>query len=270
MRPGMIALTVVVALLGGCSMDPGLITTVPTEDIPRIQSGMTLEDLRGELQGKTYWQYLASHGGDSRARFMASVERTPTHEITITRDGDSVVCVSARVIQPEILFILVNDRLVQMRPGSGPVRRPLLERLLQKDSLTTHELVDYVKTTTERRNRLREKYAEPPPIPFFLVPRMTSDERARERRRAALLEKYDPFQVRIGMSPEEVQEVLGDEVSRLVRESDREVVRFYGEPLSESEAFWPFVAVTFEDELVIAVLSQCALLGETRRRTYPE
>ena len=199
------------------------------------------------------------------------------HQFTVTRAAQTVRCVSAPVSKDRWSFYLVfvEDRLANIveRPqihfeivvvdGRRMGRRTVkldddVESVLHAPELSSGEAMEIAGERARHSRETQERYSEPLPIPLFLWelgealngPRL---EQEKDKHRK-LLKQFDPLKVELGMSPDQVAETFTSKCvgERRVGES---VIRFYGEAGEVSTIRDPWVAVRFEDDLVIAIYS---------------
>jgi hypothetical protein len=265
-RP-LVALAQITALVG-CAPNPCFVTDVPVEDVPQVNIGCTLDELRDSLQGTGYWQYRSLRFGTSEARFRASIEKPLTHKFTVYRSEDVVLCVGAKVIDPPFTFVFVNDRLVRVHPTQrifiDPENLPeTANQLLRSKSMPTEEYVRFVKDKTEERNRFLAAHSEPPPVGAIMW--LTSGRTHRELKEFEdLRAKYDGLNLTLGMSSPQVQELFGAPiVAQAVDTGERICV--YGEgPVGRSRRNW-FVAVKYVGDRCVAVYTKPHVPSQQRR-----
>ena len=261
--------TILTAALCGCFYrGTTVITTVPLEDIPTIEPGITLSGLADLLADKTFYRYRAAQSGHKQDAFMASLEPPLTHQFTLFRDDNAVLCATSTVIQPSFCFVFRNDRLEKIlrrsfgRRNRDPVQ--LLERVLEAEGLSTEAFVAIVTDQIELNARY-QRAMEPVPLPFFFPMLFAAQLRPDQLRHAELQAKYNPLKIQLGMSSLQVQELLGTPVI-ISTISEHEVVRVYGKDAVTEGLPDALVSVTYEDDRAIAIHSH-AFLDPSLRRT---
>ena len=174
----------------------------------------------------------------------------------------SVLCVSGHIIQPRFYFVFANGELTKIllassvgHDSSNPERT--VQRILRAESISRQELPGLVKHDTEERNRYRAALEEPNPV-LLLFPRMTRRDKAANLRTAELQAKYDPLQLRLGMTSSEVEKIVGSSVVSDL-ESQAEVVRVFGEEPVRELLPDSFLSVTYREDKCVAIYSHSFL-----------
>ncbi len=267
--------------------------TIPNHHLPDVKLGVTLDELRETLRNSTHWQYYVRMGiASDDIRYAASLEDDPlSHAFTIERGGSKLLCVRCVVIVVPVYFLFRDgllDKIVEYPPPEyGMVHsenlrarvkewmpvdpQELPRRLLDGPGLSTDEFRTQIKHRSESAltAKLRGmRYMEANPAlevastlsgilsNLMLRRSPTAQWRSGYRQYVKLEKKYNGFRVRLGMTQEMVDEILGPPRHSTI-ETDGTIVREYaGDPVKDYGWEAPVVVVKFKGDQAIAVLSR--------------
>ena len=277
--------------------------TIPLEHIPSIKMGISIEELREVLKGKTRSEYEVATGFASElaAQRLAIRKDRLAHQFTV-QDGDSErYCVSASVITAYLYFVFEDGRLIKIINPQWPTGRleyseklkayieipdPIdytsrLRSVLNEKGFSAQEYVTHVKQVSESEYNSLIRGAEPNPaleVAYGLANIMNilmlrgsrfSQSLEHSKRMSEEYDKYNPFMLKLGMSFTEIEGAFGRKAN-LVNSSGEETTWIYeGEGIENYGYRAPLVAVVFRQGSVVAIFSN-RFVGKASTNGLPE
>lgn len=277
--------------------------TIPLKHIPSIKMGISIDELREVLKGKTRLEYEVATGFASElaAQRLAIRKDRLAHQFTVQYGDSERACVSARVITAYLYFLFEDGRLIKIIKPRRPTSRieyseklkarveipdPIdytswLRSVLHDEGFSAQEYVAHVKQSSESEYNSLIRGAEPNlalEVAFglsnnlsilMLRGSLTSQSLKNYKRMSEESDKYNPFLLKLGMSLTEIEGAFGRRADVVSSSRDETTWIYEGEGIENYGYRAPLVAVVFRQGCVVAIFSH-RFLGRPRTDAIPE
>lgn len=277
--------------------------TIPLEHIPSIKMGISIDELREVLKGKTRSEYEDATGFASElaAQRLAIRKDRLAHQFTV-QDGDSErFCVSSTVIRAYLYFLFEDGRLIKIIKPRWPTGRieyseklkarveipdPIdytswLRSVLHDEGFSAQEYVAHVKQLSESQYNSLIRDTEPNlalEVAFglsnnlsilMLRGSLTSQSLKNYKRMSEEYDKYNPFLLKLGMSLTKIEGAFGRRADMVNSLGDETTWIYEGEGIENYGYRAPLVAVVFRQGSVVAIFSN-RFVGKALTNALPD